>query len=93
MLLVNKEIKPDLKTLWVSVVALILMSVGVYAFDVAYDMNYMYLLRLSPGSPLAPFAALGDYRLGYAIILVALILVMYIIPALIKYLFHKFRMS
>lgn len=86
MLLVSGEIRPEPKTAWVSVSALILMSLGVYAFDVAFDMNYMYLLRLSAGSPLAPFEALGDYRLGYAIILAALILVMYIIPAIVKHL-------
>ncbi|MCQ2545233.1 MAG: YwaF family protein [Clostridia bacterium] len=84
MLLAVGEIRPELRTIWVSVAALILMSSGVYAFDVTFDMNYMYLLHLSAGSPLAPFEALGDYRIGYAIILAALILVMYIVPVIVK---------
>lgn len=89
MLLAGGEIRPELRTIWVSVTALILMSLGVYAFDVSFDMNYMYLLRLSAGSPLAPFEALGDYRIGYAVILAVLILLMYIIPATIKHILNN----
>ena len=84
MLLVAEEIRPEIKTIPVNICVLIAMAIGVYLFDVRFGMNYMYLVHLSPASPLAPFAALGDYRIGYAIILVALVLVMYGLPAFFR---------
>ena len=84
MLVCGGEIRPEIKTTPACICALIAMAIGVYYFDVSLGMNYMYLVHLSPASPLAPFAALGDYRIGYAVILAALVLVMYGIPALLR---------
>lgn len=84
MLMAAGEIRPVIRTIPVSVIALLLMAFGVYRFDLAFDMNYMYLVRLSKGSPLAPFEALGDYRIGYAVILVCLVILLYAVPALLR---------
>lgn len=80
MLTAAGDIKPDIKTVPASVAALVVMSAGVFLFDIRCGMNFMYLVKLSPGSPLAPFAVLGDYRIGYAVILAGLVLLMYGIP-------------
>ena len=85
MLMAAKEIRPEIKTIPVSVVALILMAFGVYRFDLAFDMNYMYLVSLSAGSPLGPFEALGDYRIGYAVILAGLVVLLYLLPKLFRF--------
>ncbi len=84
VLLVAEEIRPEIKTTPVNICVLIAMAIGVYYFDVKFGMNYMYLVHLSPASPLAPFAALGDYRIGYAVILAALVLVLYGLPAVFR---------
>lgn len=84
MLIVANEIRPEIITIPVNICALVAMAIGVYLFDVRFGMNYMYLVHISPSSPLEPFAALGDYRIGYAVILVALMLVMYVLPALFR---------
>ena len=67
-----------------NICALIAMAMGVYLFDVRFGMNYMYLVHISPASPLEIFAELGDYRIGYAVVLAALVLVMYGLPALLR---------
>lgn len=77
MILAGGEIKVSVKTIPVSVTALIIMAGLVYVFDVKTGMNFMYLIALSPGSPLAGFEALGDYRLGYVVILAALVVLLY----------------
>lgn len=84
MLVAAKEIRPEIRTVPVCVCALIVMAIGVYFFDVSFNMNFMYLVHLSPASPIAPFASLGDYRIGYAVILAALILILYGVPALVR---------
>ena len=84
MLIVANEIRPELKTVPVNICALIAMAMGVYLFDVRFGMNYMYLVHISPASPLEIFAELGDYRIGYAVVLAALVLVMYGLPALLR---------
>lgn len=82
------DISPELKTIPVSVIALLMMAWGIYAFDVAADVNFMYLVHISPGSPMAAFEALGNYRIGYGVILAVLIIVLYM-PAAIHCLSGK----
>ena len=79
-MIANKEIVPSVSTIPVNVSALCLMAGAVYLFNIKFGTNYMYLIKISSGSPLAPFEALGDYRIGYAIILMALIVVLYLLP-------------
>lgn len=85
MMICAKEIRPEFKTIPVSVCALIAMAICVFIFDLISGTNYMYLVHLSPASPLAPFEALGDYRIGYAIILAGLVFVLYVPPALVRW--------
>lgn len=77
MILAAGEIRISWKTVPVSVIALLAMAGIIYKFDIATGTNFMFLTHLSPGSPLGVFEALGDYRMGYAVILAVLIIVLY----------------
>ena len=84
MLVAAGDIRPDFRTVPASVLGLFIMAAGVYIYDICTGCNFMFLIRLSAGSPLAPFEALGDYRIGYIVILAALVIVMYGVPGIIR---------
>lgn len=89
MVLSAKEIKISAKTIPVSVLALFAMAGGIYLFNIAFGTNFMYLMHISPGSPIAGFESLGDYRIGYFVILACLIIILYGGRALIMHLTKK----
>ena len=89
MVLSAKEIEISAKTIPVSVLALFAMAGGIYLFNLAFGTNFMYLMHISPGSPIAGFESLGDYRIGYFVILACLIIILYGGRALIMHLTKK----
>ena len=61
MLVLSGECRPLPRRLPACFLALLVMAVPVYIFNVFFDTNYMFLLRPSKGSPLGFFAEQGGY--------------------------------
>lgn len=79
---VSGQARPSLRNAWKAGAFLAAAAVPVYAFDRAFGMNYMFLLRPVPGTPLELCARLpgqGGYLVGYAL-LVAVVLVLLNLP-------------
>lgn len=79
---VSGQARPSLKNAWKAGAFLAIVAVPLYAFDRAFGMNYMFLLRPVPGTPLELCARLPGtwgYLLGYAL-LVAVVLVLLNLP-------------
>lgn len=73
------EIKPRLKDCWQSFLFILAVVPFVYIFDRINNLNYMFLLRPVPGSPLEWFEKmLGNpgYLLGYGALAIIIILFM-----------------
>lgn len=79
---VSGQARPSLRNAWKAGAFLAAAAVPVYAFDRAFGMNYMFLLRPVPGTPLELCTRLpgqGGYLVGYAL-LVAVVLVLLNLP-------------
>ena len=88
MCMAGGDIVPELSTIVPNIAVLIAMAGGIYAFDIIAGKNFMYLVHISKGSPLGVFEALGDYRYGYLVMLIVLIIILYG-PVFIKQLREK----
>lgn len=70
-LLYTHKIVPDLRKMWQVVLFLAAVVTPVYFFDRRYEVNYMFVNKPSPGSPLEWLAEwLGNpgYLIGYAVL-------------------------
>ncbi len=80
--LVSGKIKPDIKKIWMVFAFLGIIVPIVYYIDVRYDVNFMFVRRPSPGSPLSWLADItGEkgYLTGYAVLVLGVIIIMNII--------------
>lgn len=81
MQVLGRDIRPKARLLPRCLALLLLLAAIVYAFDRAFNANYMFLLSPVPGSPLEWFASvLGNpgYLLGYLPMLAAVWCVLYL---------------
>jgi len=80
MLVAGGALRPRARYLPRCFAILLALAVPIYVFDRALQVNYMFLLRPSPGSPLEWFAALlgvPGYLLGYLPMLALVWLLLY----------------
>lgn len=78
VLSVNKEIRPDIKQLPKSLGLLIAMAIPIYGINLWLDTNFMFLMSADPGNPLYLFEQMwGNHLLGFPVIIVGILLVMY----------------
>ena len=88
VLLVNGDLRPDLKELPKSLLLLAALAGIALCINILFDENFMFLMYAEPGNPLYIFEeAFGSHLVGFPIIIVGIILVMYGIP----FLFQKNR--
>ena len=86
VLLINGDIKPNIKQLPKSLLMLAGFALIALAVNILFDENFMFLMYADAGNPLYIFEqAFGSHLIGFPIIIFGIILVMYGIPAL----FHK----
>lgn len=87
MLLAGGELRPEPKRLPICFLILLVLAAAVYAFDLAFSTNYMFLLNPAPDSPLEWFYRLwggGWYVLGYIPLLAGVWLLLYLPLALFR---------
>jgi len=78
VLAVNGDIKPELKGLAKSLGLLVLMAIPICGVNFWLDTNYMFLMYAEPGNPLYLFEQMwGSHLLGFPVIIVGVLLVMY----------------
>ena len=80
LLLTGRKLRPEIKRLPVCFAVTALAAAGVYLIDRRLGLNYMFLLKPPPGSPLEWFEKLfgnPGYLLGYVIIAFVLWALMY----------------
>lgn len=83
LLVAGGEVKPDLKTMPKCILLLIGMAIPIYFVNLAFDTNFMFLMRPDKGNPLEMFEKLlGNHLWGFPILLPIVMLVMYL-PILI----------
>lgn len=79
VLTVCGEIKPRLRELPKSLLLLLAFAVLAYCLNLWWDTNFMFLMSASKGNPLYWFQKnWGDHRLGFPVIIAALIVVLYL---------------
>ena len=80
--LVGEDIRPSIFKMWKAIVFLVIIVPVIYIFDRHFDVNYMFLLRPSPDSPLEwidnKFGRLW-YLPGYAVLVMAVVTLMNVI--------------
>lgn len=85
VLLVNGDIKPDIRQLPKSLGLLICFGLIALLFNIAFDENFMFLMYAEPGNPLYLFQeAFGSHVIGFPVIIAGILIVMYGIPALYR---------
>lgn len=78
VLVINGDMKPDIKHLPKSLGLLLLMAIPIYGLNLLLDTNFMFLMSADPGNPLYIFETLwGNHLLGFPVIIVGILLVMY----------------
>ena len=78
VLSVNGDIRPDIRKLPKSLGLLVLMAIPIYGVNLLLDTNFMFLMSADPGNPLYFFETLwGSHLLGFPVIIVGVLLVMY----------------
>ena len=79
LLVAGGEVKPDLKTMPKCILLLIGMAIPIYFVNLAFDTNFMFLMRPDKGNPLELFEQLlGNHLWGFPILLPVVMLVMYL---------------
>jgi len=79
LLVAGGEVKPDLKTMPKCILLLIGMAIPIYFVNLAFDTNFMFLMRPDKGNPLEMFEQLlGNHLWGFPILLPIVMLVMYL---------------
>jgi uncharacterized membrane protein YwaF len=80
--LVDKGIVPGVKEAYKSILFLLVVVPPVYLFNVIFKTNFMFVIWPSSGSPLYGFYKIGGYagyRIGYALVAIAVICLMNVI--------------
>lgn len=78
VLTVGGDIKPDIKALPKSLGLLILMAIPIYGLNLLLGTNFMFLISADPGNPLYWFEEnWGMHLLGFPVIIVGILFVMY----------------
>ncbi len=78
VLTLNGDIRPDVKRLPKSLGLLMAMAIPIYGLNLLLDTNFMFLMSADPGNPLYIFETLwGNHLLGFPVIIVGILLVMY----------------
>ena len=89
VLALSGDIKPDIKRLPKSLGLLLLMAIPIYGLNLLLGTNFMFLMSADPGNPLYIFETLwGNHLLGFPVIIVGILLVMYG-PLLLAKKLHK----
>ena len=84
------DIKPDIKQLPKSLGLLVLMAIPIYGINLLLDTNFMFLMSADPGNPLYFFETLwGNHLLGFPVIIVGVLLVMYAPLEIVKWIRKK----
>jgi len=79
LLVAGGEVKPDLKTMPKCILLLIGMAIPIYFVNLAFDTNFMFLMRPDKGNPLEMFEQLlGNHLWGFTILLPIVRLAMYL---------------
>lgn len=85
VLLVNGDIKPELKELPKCLGLLTIFGFIALGANILFDENFMFLMYAEPGNPLYFFEqTLGYHWLGFPIIVFCIIVVMYVVPAIYR---------
>ena len=80
--LVDNGIIPSVREAYKSILFLLIIVPPVFLFNVIFKTNFMFVIEPSSGSPLYGFYRLGGYagyRIGYAVVAVAVIYLMNIL--------------
>ena len=78
VLFANGDIKPELKQLPKSLGLLVVMAIPIYIINLLLDTNFMFLMSADPGNPLYLFEQMwGNHLLGFPVIIVGILFVMY----------------
>ena len=78
VLTLNGDIQPDVKGLLKSLGLLVAMAIPIYGLNLLLDTNFMFLMSADSGNPLYIFETLwGNHLLGFPVIIVGILLVMY----------------
>lgn len=79
-LLLEKTFSVNICHIWKPITFLCLLIPIMYAFDTAYGLNYMFLLRGSPGSPLVWIQQEwgGYYLVGYGLMVAMVMIIWYL---------------
>lgn len=94
VLLVNGELQPDIKELPKSLLLLAVLAGIALCVNILFDENFMFLMYAEPGNPLYIFEeAFGSHLIGFPVIIVGILLVMYGIPLLFKKVRNKQTVS
>ena len=72
------ELAPDLRKMGKSLLLLVCMAIPIYGMNILLDTNFMFLMSADKGNPLYVFERLwGNHLLGFPVIIVGVLLVMY----------------
>lgn len=90
------EIRPSYSGLWKTVAAMLLASIPVYFFNIAFDTNYLFLNEASEGSPLVivwnlfgtRFGEIG-YLIGAALLVIIVFHILYVAYKLLSKIFRE----
>ncbi len=80
MATVGGDIRPDWRKLPKCVLFTVCMAVPIYLFNLAFDTNFMFLMRAEEGNPLLLFEAwFGSHLIGIPVLAVIFVGAMYLI--------------
>lgn len=78
VLSVSGELRPDVKQVPKSILLLVVMAALIYGINLLLDTNFMFLMQADPGNPLYLFEQMwGNHLLGFPVVIVGVLLVMY----------------
>lgn len=90
VLALNGELKPQARDIPKCLALLAAMAVVALVFNLIFDTNFMFLMSADEGNPLYWFGQnWGDHRLGFPVLIAAVLVVMYVPMEL----FRKLRKS
>lgn len=82
----NDDIKPDVKDIPKCLMMLLALASVVYCINLVLNTNYFYLMKAPKGNPLYWFQqAWGDHRLGFPVLIAAVLAVMYLPDRIYQY--------
>ena len=85
VLLINGELKPDIKVFPKCFALLTVFGFIALGFNLIFDENFMFLMYADPGNPLYVFEQLFGYHwIGFPVIILGILIVMYGIPAIYR---------